>query len=254
MGLRPVACILCSCLLTAACGGGAPAVNTANPPLTSLPLFDPLLNTTPQTLALVGINDANSSAVRQTGSLTGVAISGTLLDGTVDQANSRVALSGGGAASLTTNAAASQAFGFSTGSIFGVAGIPATSLPGGNKATYTGQVTVVVQDDILSEVMTGALTANANFRNSLISLNAPSINSTNRSGALQITNASIVGTRISGGQFDLTGNFNNLPVNSRVTHAGQFFGATGQEIGGVIHKDETGSGNPLKVFGTYAAD
>lgn len=242
------------CVIVSACGGGGAGGNNAGGPAAGLAMFDPALATTPQTLAVVGINDATNGTVTQAGTLTGTAITGTLLAGSVDLNNNRITLGGGGAASVTTAAGVSQQFGFSTGSIFGVAGIPSTSLPSGTNASYLGTMRVAIDDGVVSEVLTGSLAATANFNASRISLSAGSLSSANRSGSLQINNAQISGTRITGGQIALTGNFQHFPTNTSVVHAGQFFGPNGDEIGGAFLKDQPSSTDPLKILGTYSAN
>lgn len=239
--------------LSTGCGGGAPSQPGAAPPLANLPLFAPALATTPQTITVIGIGAGNGQVTRQTAVLTGTTIAGSQLAGTVDLPNSRIVLNAGGAGQVTTGNGGDQQFFFDTGSTFGVAGLPAASIPGSGLANFSGTMSVFVDDGSMPELLGGTVSVSADFGNNLVDVTANSLSSANRAGTLGIAGASITGTGISGGALSLTGNFANLPNGSTVSHAGQFFGSGGSEVGGAFHFDETSTGNALKIRGSYSA-
>jgi len=253
VGMKSTASVSAILLSLTACGGGGggPQVPVpANPPV--LPLFDPGQAGTAQNILVVGVDNGNGVVQRQAATLTGSAISGSLLAGTVDVAGQRLTLAGGGSGQLITSAGIDQSFGFSTATHFGVAGAPSAAIPQTGIANYAGNLSAFIDDGVTPETLTGAVMVAADFQNNVVDVSAASINSANHAGSLNIDNATINGTGIFGGLLTLTGNFTSLPTNSGLTHAGQFFGPDGAEVGGAFLLDQMGNGNRIRITGSYA--
>lgn len=235
-------------LLLSACGGG-PA-NNAVGGLGTIKLLNPPAGAPAQSVDVLSVN-TGGGARTQSGTMTGNTLTGSVAAGTLDTATGLIALASGGNGKLIAGRAGSnEHFLFSAGSVIGVVGVPATAPASG---TFTTDISAVINDGSpgASGTYSGTGTLAANFGSGTADLSS-TVNGPGGSTTLDLLNAGITGTIISGGQMTVSGPFVVQPSNSAVAHRGGFFGAGAAEVGGAYHLDRIISGDRITVTGTYS--
>ncbi len=250
LGLKALALLTLTALTGCSSGGGNSTTNQSTP---SSELFTA---TSPNaSLSVLRLDPTTGNVVRETANLTAPStLTGSALAGAVSYS-----FEAGAENKITLNSDRSEAkikdqglgyvfrFGASGGRI-GVAGLPATNMPLGGTAFYSGFADVSVNDGSGSPTSLTASSTTVFF-----DTNQVNVVLDNGTDWIRINQADITGNTFSGGVLTASPTFATDPGTSgALQHEGGFFEADAKELGGVFILDKTDAGVSFKAQGVYS--
>ena len=148
----------------------------------------------------------------------------------------------------------------------GVVGVPSTGTPTTGTANYSGTNQIQIVDGTSVYELTGSTTASVDFGSGDVDMTFANLSGTRTDGispSVAVTNVAVIGidnSNLSGNTFSGgTATFSSTQIATAlsgaqvVTVAGGLYGPGGDELGGVLLINDTGSGT-LLVQGSYTAD
>ncbi len=189
------------------------------------------------------------------------------LNGSFDAATATLSLDNGGQGVVSDDNEFSGLIAIeqASGTEFGVFGIPATDIPDGGTASYSGESTVIIVDGAAVYDLNGTSTVDVDFGGDRLKTNINNLDGTRTDLAgvadvtdvaeMELTFVTIEGGAFEGGFFDLfsdqLGTFES--GNETILHNGELFGPGAAEVGGVFTIDDTDTGS-LLIHGVYSAE
>ena len=246
---------LLAVLTLCACGGSDGGLPDPGPYTPDSTLFaNGGLSATLDVVALdrsTGNVGATTTQLTAPNQLIGGGLAGTVNYVYVTGASNTISLSSGKMASLEDNGTR-YAFRFGNADQIGIAGIPASIVPGSGTATYTGFADVSANDGSATPKLLTNSSTTASFGTGRVNVYL-----NNAQGDwIRINDAIISGNTYADGTMTVSSSFATDPglTSGSLQHEGRFFEQNAKEIGGVLILDRTSAGIDFKVQGVYGGN